>query len=110
MEIEKLIVITLNEIVYYLLRKNAHIISSEIVSLEKDFHILIEANMSVNDEILRDLSLIRKIKDHPELKYYGALGEQIGNLQGIYSIAPYLSKIDFDTSDGNLKIELFVRK
>uniref|UniRef100_A0A7C5Y5F5 Uncharacterized protein n=1 Tax=Fervidobacterium nodosum TaxID=2424 RepID=A0A7C5Y5F5_9BACT len=110
MEIEKLIVVTLNEIVYYLLKKDAHIISSEIVSLEKDFHILIEANMPVGDEVLRDLSLIKKIKDHPELKYYSALGEQIGNLQGIYSIAPYLNKIDFDVSDEGLKVELFVRK
>ncbi|MFN6992009.1 MAG: hypothetical protein ACK4MM_04740 [Fervidobacterium sp.] len=110
MGIEKLITVLLNDIVYYLLVKGAHLISTEIVSLNKDFHILIEANLDVTTDILRDLDIMKKIKDHPELKYYGALGEQIGSLNGMYSIAPYISKIDFQVENEVLKLEIFVRK
>jgi len=110
MDIEKMIVITLSDIVYYFLKKGGHIVSSEIISLENDFHLLIEVNIDVNEDIKKDIALMKKIKDHPELKYYSALGENIGNLQGIYLIAPYLSKIDTEITDGELKIELFVKK
>lgn len=110
MEIEKLITVLLNDIVYYLLMKGAHLISTEIVSLKKDFHLLIEANLNVTIDILKDLDVIKKIKDHPELKYYSALGEQIGSLNGMYSIAPYISKIDFQVENEILKLEIFVVK
>ncbi len=110
MDIEKMIVITLSDIVYYFLKKGGHIISSEVISLESDFHLLVEVNIGVNEDIKKDLRLMKQIKEHPELKYYSALGENIGNLQGIYLIAPYLSKIETEITDKELKIELFVKK
>jgi hypothetical protein len=110
MEIEKLIVMTVNDITYFLLKKGAHIITSEIVALERDFHILIEANIKVTVDILKSIETMKKAKDHPELKYYSSLSESIGNLQGIYDIAPFLSKVDFESSENELKIELFVKK
>ncbi len=112
METEKLVVMMVNDILYYLLKKGAHLVDSEIVASSRDFYILIEANVpSENKEVVeKDMKILSKIKDHPELKYYSALSQQVGGLEGIYTIAPYIRKIDFDFAENGLRLEIFVMR
>lgn len=110
METEKLVVMMVNDILYYLLKRGAHLVYSEIVASNKDFYILIEANVpSDNREAVeKDMGILSRIKDHPELRYYSALSQQVGDLEGIYTIAPYIRKIDFDFTKDGLRLEIFV--
>ncbi|WP_448377071.1 hypothetical protein [Fervidobacterium sp.] len=110
MELEKLIVSVINEMTYYLLKNGAHIVSTEIVALEKNFYIILEANMKVSQEILDELKKLSKIKDHPELKYYSSLATNVGSLQDIYSIAPYMKKFDVTSDEQGMKIEIYVER
>ncbi|MGC9771761.1 hypothetical protein SAMN04488510_11249 [Fervidobacterium changbaicum] len=108
MELEKLLVSVINEMTYYLLKNGAHIISSEIVALEKNFYIVIEAHMSVTEDMMIELKKLSKIKDHSELKYYSSLATHVGNLQDIYAIAPYLKKLEVSNDENVIKIEIYV--
>ncbi len=110
MELEKLIVSVMNEMTYYLLKNGAHIVSSEIVALEKNFYIVLEARMDVKKEMIKELKKISKIKDHPELRYYSSLATSVGNLQDIFTIAPHMKKFEIFEDDNNIKIEIFVER
>lgn len=112
MEIEKLVVMMVNDLLYYLLKMDAHLVSAEIVTLKDDFYLIIEANVpsSAKERISKDLSIISRIKDHPELKYYSALSQQVGGMEGIYNIAPYIRKLDYTFDNDELKVEIFVER
>jgi len=45
MDSKKLIGSIMNDLVFYLLENDAHLVSSEVVSLENNFHIVIEGNV-----------------------------------------------------------------
>ncbi|ODN30460.1 hypothetical protein [Fervidobacterium thailandense] len=110
METEKLVVMMVNDLIYYLLKNGAHLVDTEIVASNRDFYILIEANVpqEQKETVEKDLKILSKIKEHPELRYYSALSQQVGGLEGIYTIAPYIKKIDFDFTENGLKLEVFV--
>ncbi|WP_448378182.1 hypothetical protein [Fervidobacterium sp.] len=110
MEFEKLIVSVVNEMTYYLLKNGAHVVSTEIVTLEKNFYIVLEARMDVKDEMLNELKKITKIKDHPELRYYSALATSVGSLQDIFTIAPHMKKFEVFEDENGIKIEIFVER
>jgi hypothetical protein len=101
---------TINDIIYFLHGKGPRIIKSEFVSREYDFHIIIKSNPNVTVDVLKGIEVVKKVKDHSEFNYYSPLGESIVNLQGIYAIAPFLNKIDFESGENELKIELFARR
>jgi hypothetical protein len=110
MEFEKLIVSVVNEMTYYLLKNGAHVVSTEIVTLQRNFYIMLEARMNVRDEILTELKKISKIKDHPELRYYSALATSVGSLQDIFTIAPHMKKFEVLEDENGIKIEIFVER
>lgn len=86
------------------MKKEPIIIKSEVALLEHDFHILIEANLNVTFDVLKGIELMKKVKDDPEFYYYSSIRESIENLKGIYAIAPFLNKIDFESGENELKI------
>ena len=110
MEIEKLIVSVINEMTYYLLKNGAYMIYNEIITLENNFHVMIEANMGVSQDMLSELRKLSKIKDYPELKYYSSLATNIGNLQDIYAIAPLIKKFEISVDEKGITIEIYVER
>lgn len=112
MEIERLVVMMVNDLLYYLLKKDAHLVGAEIVTLERDFYLNIQANVPAEamERVERDLRTLSKMKEHPELKYYSGLSRQVGDMDGIYNIAPYIKKLDYAFQGNELKIEIFVER
>jgi len=112
MDSKKLIGSIMNDLVFYLLENDAHLVSSEVVSLENNFHIVIEGNIDNKnrEKIERELKILSKMKDHPELKYYSSLSQLANGLEGIYVLAPYIKKLDFASDEGKIIIEIFVDK
>ncbi len=110
MDTKTLIGTIVNDLIFYLLDNGAHIVSCEIVSLESNFHIIIEGNINDKNkwDIEKDLKVLSKIKDHPELKYYSSLSQNTNGLEGIYTLAPYIRKIDSLSTEGMISIEIFV--
>ncbi|SHN63762.1 hypothetical protein SAMN02745226_01377 [Fervidobacterium gondwanense DSM 13020] len=110
MEIEKLIVSVMNEMTYYLLKNGAHLVSSEIVVSDKNFYVMLEANIKATDDVILELKKLSKIKDHPELRYYSSLATQVGSLQDIFAIAPYMKKFEIEAKVDSITLEMFVER
>ncbi|MGQ9856923.1 MAG: hypothetical protein ACUVQF_09315 [Fervidobacterium sp.] len=110
MEIEKLVVSVVNEMTYYLLKNGAHLVSSEIVVSDKNFYVMLEANIKASSNVIKELKKLSKVKDHPELRYYSSLATQVGSMQDIFTIAPYIKKFDIQTTDDSISLEMFVER
>ncbi len=106
----ELIVKFASELTNYFLECQASVIYQEIIALENNFYVEIEAIVQPTEDLKKVLQTIEKFREHPELKYYSNLATDSLSINDLYVLAPYITKIEYELNENSVKIWIFVKK
>ncbi len=106
----ELIVKFTSELTNYFLACQASVIYQEIITLENNFYVEIEAVVQPTEDLKKVLQTIEKFKEHPELTYYSNLATDSLSTNDLYVLSPYITKLEYEFTETSVKIWIFVKK